>query len=125
MKRHRRLLNIATTLTLLVVATSLAGAHAFLDHADPKVGSTVTESPSTVKIWFTEELEGAFSKIKVLDAKGQEVDGKDSKIESDNKTLMSVSVPKLPAGSYKVEWNAVSVDAHHTHGDFTFVVKNS
>jgi methionine-rich copper-binding protein CopC len=68
---------IAITLCLLITGASLAEAHAFLDHADPKVGSTLSSSPSTLKIWFTEELEGAFSKIKVFDAKGQEVDKKD------------------------------------------------
>ena len=30
---------------------SLAQAHAFLDHADPKIGSTVTGSPSVLKAW--------------------------------------------------------------------------
>jgi methionine-rich copper-binding protein CopC len=111
---------IAITLCLLITGASLAEAHAFLDHADPKVGSTLSSSPSTLKIWFTEELEGAFSKIKVFDAKGQEVDKKDVKVDSSNKALMSVSVPKLTVGTYKVEWSAVAVDTHHTTGTFTF-----
>jgi methionine-rich copper-binding protein CopC len=35
---------------------------------------------------------------------------------------MSVSVPKLPTGTYKVVWNAVCMDSHHTTGTFTFDV---
>jgi len=113
--------------TLLTIIFSLAGlslaqAHAFLDHADPRVGSTVTGSPSVVKAWFTEELEPAFSNIKVFDATGKEIDNMDVKVDSADKTLMSVSVPKLPAGTYKVKWSAVAVDTHHTTGTFTFTV---
>jgi methionine-rich copper-binding protein CopC len=107
---------------LSLVASSLAQAHAFLDHADPRVGSTVKGSPPVVKIWFTEELEGAFSKIMVSDAKGQEVDRKDSKVDPANKTVMTVSLDSLPAGTYKVTWRAVAVDTHHTMGTFTFTV---
>jgi methionine-rich copper-binding protein CopC len=101
---------------------SLAQAHAFLDHAEPRVGSTVKGSPSVVKAWFTEELEPAFSKIQVFDATGKEIDKKDVKVDSADKSLMSVSVPNLPAGAYKVVWSAVAVDTHHTTGTFTFKV---
>jgi methionine-rich copper-binding protein CopC len=108
---------------LLVLGTaSMAQAHAFLDHADPKVGSTVKGSPAEIKAWFTEELEPAFSKIQVFDASGKEVDKKDIKIDSADKTLMTVSLPSLPAGTYKVKWSAVAVDTHHTNGTFTFTV---
>ena len=114
-----------TVLTVIfaLAGLSLAQAHAFLDHADPKVGSTVTGSPSVVKIWFTEELEEAFSKIQVFDATGKEIDQKDVKVDSADKTLMSVSVPNLPTGTYKVKWSAVAVDTHHTTGTFTFTVQ--
>jgi methionine-rich copper-binding protein CopC len=113
-----------TFLTVLftLVGLSLAQAHAFLDHADPRVGSTVKGSPSVVKAWFTEELEPAFSKIQVFDATGKEIDKKDVKVDSADKALMSVSVPNLPTGTYKVKWSAVAVDTHHTTGTFTFTV---
>jgi methionine-rich copper-binding protein CopC len=107
---------------LSLAASSLAQAHAFLDHADPKVGSTITGSPSVVKAWYTEELEPAFSKIQVFDATGKEIDKKDVKVDSADKALMSVSVPTLVAGTYKVKWSAVAVDTHHTTGTFTFKV---
>jgi hypothetical protein len=111
------------SLGLFATFATLAQAHAFLDHADPKVGSTVQGSPSVVKIWFTEELEGAFSKIQVFDAKGAEVDRKDVKVDPANKSLMSVSVWQLPAGAYKVVWNAGCLCCgHHTTGAFTFEV---
>ena len=110
------------TFGLFTACATFAEAHAFLDHADPKVGGTLMASPSVVKIWFTEELEGAFSKIQVFNAQGEEVDQKNSKVDSTDKSLMSVSVSPLPPGVYKVIWSAVAVDTHHTTGTFTFTV---
>jgi methionine-rich copper-binding protein CopC len=107
---------------LFIAGATAAEAHAFLDHAEPRVGSTVKESPALVKIWFTEELEEAFSKIQVFDAGGKEVDQKNVKVDPANQSVMSVSVPKLSPGIYKVVWNAVAVDTHHTTGTFTFEV---
>jgi hypothetical protein len=106
-------------LTLSLASISLAQAHAFLNHADPKVGSTVSAIPTQVTVWMTEDLEGAFSKLQVLDAKGTEVDKKDVKVSG---ATMTVSVPNLPPGTYKVRWSAVAVDTHHTTGTFTFKV---
>ncbi len=109
-------------LGLFLAGNSLARAHAFLDHADPRVGSTVKISPVVVKLWFTEELEPAFSKVRIFDATQQEVDRQDVKVDPAHPTLMSVSVPKLAPGIYKVSWSAVATDSHHTKGTFTFEV---
>ena len=49
---------------------SLAGAHAFLDHATPAVGSVVHGAPAQVRLWFTQELEPAFSSVRVFDRSG-------------------------------------------------------
>jgi methionine-rich copper-binding protein CopC len=98
-------------------------AHAFLDHADPKVGSEVDAAPSEVKIYFTEEIEPAFSSIQVLDPNGKQIDKKDFHLDPKDKKLAIVSLPPLSAGKYKVVWQVVSADTHKTQGDFTFTVK--
>ena len=74
-------------------------AHVFLDHADPKVGSTVSGSGKVVKIWFTQELEPAFSTLEVQDVQGTAVDKKDAHLDDRNKSLFLVSLPQLPAAS--------------------------
>ncbi len=109
---------------LLTACATFAEAHAFLDHAEPKVGGTVTSSPPVVKIWFTMEIQGALSKIEIFDGKGHEVDKKDAEVDPADKALMVVSVPKLQVGTYKVVWHAVCPWGHHTTGDFTFEVTN-
>jgi methionine-rich copper-binding protein CopC len=104
------------------LAIGSAFAHAQIDHADPKVGSTVKAPPREVRIWFTEKLEPAFSKVMVLDANGKQIDKGDSHVDSKDHTLLVVSLPQLGNGIYKVKWRVTSVDTHKTEGDFTFQV---
>ncbi|HXS52643.1 MAG TPA: copper resistance CopC family protein [Usitatibacter sp.] len=106
-----------------LVAAHSAFAHAFLDHADPRVGSTVDQAPKRVTLWFTQELEPAFSKVKVLDAKGNEVDAKDGAVDAKDHTVMHASVRDLAPGKYRVEWRVLSTDTHVTNGNFTFEVR--
>jgi methionine-rich copper-binding protein CopC len=116
-----------TAITVLAVLSLTAGAlaHAFLDHADPKVGSTPDKPPTTVRIWFTEEIEPDFSSIQVRDSNGKEVDNQDSKVDTNDKKLLTVSLANLPPGKYQVHWHVVASDTHTTEGDFSFTVKAS
>jgi methionine-rich copper-binding protein CopC len=105
-----------------LAGVTAASAHAFLDHADPRVGSTVNASPTEVKIWFTEGLILPFSELKVLDASGKEVQKSDKHLDPSNKQLLIVSVPPLKPGKYTVSWRVTAVDTHVTNGKFTFEV---
>jgi len=118
-------LRIRVALIALVVLLSGAGegsAHAFLDHADPRVGSTIKTPPAQVRLWFTQQLEPAFSTMRVLDTAGKQVDKQDVKVDSSKPDLLTVSVPSLGPGTYKVVWRVLSVDTHVTEGDFTFTI---
>ena len=95
-------------------------AHAFLQRAEPTVGSTVQTSPKEVRIRFTENIEPAVSSIQVFDGSGQEVDKRDLHLDSADHALLHVSLPQLGPGIYKVVWRVVSVDTHVTNGNFTF-----
>jgi methionine-rich copper-binding protein CopC len=98
----------------------LAEAHAFLDHADPKVGCTIHDPPSEVTLWMTENLEAAFSRLQVFDDKGVEVDKKDTRVSA---AVMTVSLQKLLVGTYHVSWQAVATDTHKTSGTFDFTIQ--
>src|SRR5665213_2369311 len=104
-----------------LILTTAAWAHAFLDHAAPAVGATVP-APREVSIWFSEQVEPAFSAIEVTDAAGHRVDAADTRIDPADAKLLHVSLTPLPPGRYKVRWRVVSVDTHHTNGDFSFIV---
>jgi len=111
-----------------IVLTSLAiqgraMAHAFLDHAEPRVGATVGKSPDEVKLWFTQQPEHAFSSIQVSDANGKAVDRNDTHTDPNDSRALIVSLPALPPGTYKVVWHVLSIDTHRTQGDFMFTIK--
>ena len=79
---------------LFLALQSHAWAHAFLDHADPKVGSAVANSPTEIKLWFTQNIEPAFSSIEVRDAQGNEVDKKDSHPDAKDKSVLVISLQR-------------------------------
>jgi methionine-rich copper-binding protein CopC len=118
-----RLLLAGFFLVVLVVLPEASWGHAFPDHSDPKVGSTMTVSPVQVRIWFDSALEPAFSTIMVHNANNDMVDKRDGRVDPSHPTLLQVSVPRLSPGLYRVMWNVVSRDGHRTTGDFTFTIK--
>lgn len=98
-------------------------AHAYPDHADPKVGSTVSAVPSVIRIWFDSDLEPLFSTIHVQDQRGNNVDRGDGRVDATDVTLLETSVPLLTPGVYRVLWDVVARDGHRTNGSFSFTVK--
>jgi copper resistance protein C len=118
-----RLIAAAFVLAELLIAPAAVRAHAFLDHADPAVGSTVPAPPSVIHLWFTQELEPAFSWVTVTDPSGASVNDGPATIDPSNKSEFDVKLKPLSAGTYTVKWHALSVDTHTTEGDFTFQVK--
>jgi len=107
----------------LCIAPEASFGHAYPDHADPRVGSTVSAPQLMVRIWFDSDLEPVFSTIRVLDASGKKADNDDGHVDAANATLLEVSLPPLPPGAYHVFWNVVARDGHRTTGDYTFTIK--
>jgi methionine-rich copper-binding protein CopC len=112
----------------LLLCTVMAGgarldAHAFFQHAEPGVGSTMQTSPNEIKIRFSEKIEPASSNIQVFAASGKEVDKRDAHLDRSDPALLRVSLPQLGTGTYKVVWRVVSIDAHVTEGSFSFHIR--
>ncbi len=110
-------------LSLLCILPRVSFGHAFPDHADPKVGSTVSSAPRNIRIWFDGDLEPVFSTIEVHDANGDKVDSGDGRVDPADPTLLEVSLPLLKPGTYRVLWKVAARDGHRTQGEFTFTVK--
>jgi methionine-rich copper-binding protein CopC len=106
-------------LFVAALGSTAAQAHAFLDHASPLVGSTVAAAPHEVALWFTQNLEPAFSTVEVTDASGANVDAGKAAVSGNT---MRIGLKALGPGSYRVRWHALSVDTHTTEGSFTFHV---
>ena len=118
-------MKLAIRMGVVIAALAFApevDAHAFLERATPAVGSRIFVAPTAVELRFTAELEPAFSTIKVLDKNGKQVDLMDKAVDSNDRTLLHVSLPVLPLGIYKVVWRVVTTESHATQGTFTFEV---
>jgi len=113
-------LGAAAALTALLLGAGVAWGHAFLERAEPRVGSTVKSPPSQVRAWFTQDLEPAFSTLEVVNERGERVDRGPAQFDAASPTLLQVPLRPLGPGTYRVKWRVLSVDTHVTEGDFTF-----
>jgi len=114
-----RLCVLFLSLVLMAFGNVAAHAHTVLDHASPVVGSTVASAPREVALTFTQNLEAGFSSVQVTDANGARVDQGKPQISGNT---MRVGLKSLPQGTYRVRWQALSVDTHKMEGSFTFTV---
>lgn len=105
---------------MMALAASAASAHAFLDHANPAVGSSLAKPPGVIRIWFTQGIEPAFSTIEVTDGSGRRVDADDARVDAKDRAQLYETLKPLPPGTYKVHWRVVSIDTHPTEGTFSF-----
>ena len=113
-----RYFTFVTVVSTILLGSTGAHAHAFLDFANPRVGSTVASSPVQITLNFTQRLEAKFSKAEVRNAAGARVD----QGVSISGNVMRVSIKALAAGTYRVHWRVLSVDTHTTEGSFSFHV---
>ncbi len=110
-------------LAALLSVPAGAWAHAFPDHSDPRVGSSLGAPPSEVRIWFDGDIEPVFSSIHVENADRRRVDRGDGRVDSTDNRLLRVSLEPLGPGKYRVFWSVVARDGHRTDGDYPFRVK--
>jgi len=115
-------LGAAVALTALLLGAGAAWSHAFLERAEPRVGSTVKAAPSQVRVWFTEALEPAFSTLEVVNQAGERVDRGPAQVDAASRAMIQVPLKPIGPGTYRVKWRVLSVDTHVTEGDFTFRV---
>ena len=105
------------------LGVGLALAHSGLQRAEPPVESTLKRPPKELKLYFSERLEPAYSRVRVEDGQGARVDRDDSRVDRSNPLLLRVTLPPLAPGTYTVIWRVLSVDSHITEGRFTFRVE--
>jgi copper resistance protein C len=110
---------VGTILLIASLPSDQAAAHAILDRAEPRVGSTVAVAPQEVVLWFTAALEPTFSTITVTYAADQRVDTGKARV---NGSRMSISFRAAGSGTYHIRWHVLSKDTHTSDGNYTFTV---
>src|SRR5947209_11889029 len=124
----RRILLVALPLAVLctLLWPSIASAHAILVSSDPPADARLTTPPRGVRMWFTEDLNPAFSTAVVINGNNKRVDNRDAHVSPNNTKEMDLTLPpNLPPAVYIVIYRTDSaVDGHVLRGSFIFTVDN-
>ncbi|CAI8809626.1 Copper resistance protein C [Pseudomonas sp. IT-93MI4] len=123
-----RTLNITLVLASGLLLSSLAQAHPKLLSSTPAEGADGA-APDKIELHFSESLLTQFSgaKLVMTEMPGMAHSPMPMKARvsagSDPKSMLVTPLTPLPAGTYKVEWRAVSSDTHPITGSVTFKVQ--
>lgn len=121
----RRIFLRLAILLILLGTTSTVFAHAKYERSNPGHRSIVTRSPEHIKIWFSEQLEPAYSTIVVKNKDGKPVSDEKATVDVDDGKLLMLILPKLEVGKYSVFYRVLSVDGHVVDSKFKFRIKQA
>ena len=103
------------------MAAGPALAHSLLLESSPAAGATLVSAPDTLMLRFNNRIEKPLSRIRLVDAAGVQ---RPLTLSADGggADRLIATVPSLPAGTWRVEWQVLSTDGHVVAGRFEFKV---
>ena len=104
--------------------TSSVMAHAQLIKAEPARRAALDRAPAQIRLWFNEEIEGAYTTLTVSDANKKLVTNAKPKVVADDPKSIILPMPKTNPGKYKVKFRVLSVDGHVVDSTFNYTVKS-
>lgn len=117
--------NSISILATILFAASVLFAHAKLESTVPAAGSTLETPPTSVELRFSVRIQPAMSSINVVDLSSGTGILVGPLETADAGKIVSVKIPEIRAGSYRVDWRALSADDHMIEGRFEFQVGNA
>lgn len=117
-------------LCIVIVCAGVSGvvsAHAELVRSSPAANERLTASPTTIVLFFDEELDAQASSFQLLDAQAHSVVGVAGRVDltdPDHARLVAENVPPLTEGLYQIQWQTLSTDGDGalTSGAFEFAI---
>jgi copper transport protein len=114
---------LAAALMLWYTLTpSQVWAHPEILVMEPPADAELETPPSEVLMVFSEQLEAAFSQIRVFNTSGEQVDRGDGGRDPNDPTALLVSLGPLDPGLYSVVWQTIGSDGHQIRGSYSFTV---
>ena len=109
-----------------LVTAGYVCAHLSLKESSPREDETVSGSPETVTLWFTEAPQMAGTSIRLLPRGGEPLDLEPATASEDDPSVVVLDVGEtLANGDYEVMWRAMSQDGHTIRGAFGFTVQTA
>jgi methionine-rich copper-binding protein CopC len=118
--RLRSALRCLAALTLAVIGTGRADAHAVLQSSVPQSGETVASGKLHLELRFNSRIDHARSRLTLV-----RPDHTEATVPPDTAAgpeWLAGNVD-LPAGRYTVRWQVLAVDGHITRGSVGFTVR--
>ncbi|MEE8287793.1 MAG: copper resistance CopC family protein [Nitrosomonadaceae bacterium] len=119
----RVIVSIAIVLSMVGHTTPVL-AHAQLIKAEPARRAVLDKAPTQVRLWFNEEIEGAYTSLSVLNANKKPVTDAKPRVVSDDPKSVVLVLPDLEPGKYSVKFRVLSVDGHIVDSSFDYTVKS-
>lgn len=110
---------------LVLLACSLpATAHAVLVSSSPKNNATVKAAPKRVVLRFDARIEKPVTQVTLFDSKGKKValPPAPNGYSAGPANQLSVPMPSLKPGAYRLEYRVLATDGHLTPGLVRFTV---
>jgi methionine-rich copper-binding protein CopC len=96
---------------------------AFLDHAVPGVGLTVSGPVREVRLYFDLGVLAASSSVQVMRSTGAAIAASRPVSDPSNQQVVIVRLGHaLPPGTYRVIWHVVTIDQRQASGAYLFTV---
>jgi len=124
MKILRPLPVLILVLLPLMMSTSAARGHGYIERTEPEDGAELDQSPEIINIWFNEPLQPDTGSVSIISGSGESIEALSVQHDPDDDTLITAEIPpNLPDAAYIVTVRAVVVsDGHEPTGSFVFWV---
>ena len=119
----RVMVSIAIVISMWAHAAPVM-AHAQLVKAEPARRAILDKAPTQIRLWFNEEIEGAYTSLSVRGANKKSVSDAKPRVVSDDPKSIVLPLPDLKPGKYSVEFRVLSVDGHVVDSTFDYTVKS-
>lgn len=122
---NRRIFGIGSVFAVLALFAipAVLLAHAHLRRSEPAANAQLGTSPSSIRLWFSEQPELTFTRVTLRAADSSTVPLGAIAAMSGDKFGITVPIPApLAPGSYRVFWRTAAADGHPTNGSFAFTV---
>lgn len=114
---------LAFAFYILILPLNLTYGHAFVTSSDPSSSQSIAKSPSKVNVFFSEPVDVRYSKLKVLDQNGKQIETSSLQYLGGDQSALSARLPQLKDGVYTVSTTVLSqTDGHVTDNAFVFAV---
>jgi methionine-rich copper-binding protein CopC len=130
--RARRASTFAAIATLVLIVSAFAAPHDTADmrrhtrlvRSEPAKDSVVRLAPTELRLWFSETLDLAVTRVTLADGNRQPVAVNAlTRAEGADAPIVAPLNAALPDGNYTVTWSTSSKDGHPVRGTFRFSVR--